>query len=77
MQFEDKHGNPIEVGDTVEFVHAGDPYEAVVDDLTVSEAGVPHLTVTISPMIPAGQAKVVDKAEKKSSHHKSTTKGSR
>lgn len=72
MAVEDKHGQTIEKGDTVEFVYAGDPYEAVVEDFGMSPSGVPHVTVTISPEIPHGAVRVTKKADKKATHKKGT-----
>lgn len=76
MEAQDKFGNEISEGDTVEFYYGGDRHEATVEAISSTEA-IAYLTVTPEPIeIPAGQAQVIEKAEKKATH-KPSTKGSK
>lgn len=74
MTTTDKHGQPIEKGDTVEFVYGGDRHEVSVEKLT-EEHGVPHVHASLATHVPAASVRVVAKAEKpKKAEHKAEAK---
>lgn len=64
MAAEDKFGQQIQVGDTVQFYYGGDEHEAVVEDIS-STGDIAYLTVTPEPIeIPAGSVRFIMPADK-------------